>query len=80
MTSNWEVSTGCSLNNFINFTQTTQNFFIEAIETKLSFGKHILREFTEILKRMLAKLCLDAWFLCLHRFVAFHVTFNNLCS
>ena len=33
----------------------------------------------EILKRLLAKLCLDASFLCLHRFVAFHVTFNDLC-
>ena len=28
----------------------------------------------EILKRLLAKLRLDASFLCLHRFVAFHVT------
>ena len=41
--SNWEVSSGCSLNNFINFAQTTQNFvinsYIEAIETKLSIGK-----------------------------------------
>ena len=33
----------------------------------------------EILKRLLAKLCLDASFLCLHRFVAFRVTFNELC-
>ena len=50
LTSNWEVSTHCSLNNFINFTQTTQNFvinsYIEAMETKLSFGKHTLRVFT----------------------------------
>ena len=33
----------------------------------------------KILKRLLAKLCLDASFLCLHQFVAFHVTFNDLC-
>ena len=32
-----------------------------------------------LLKRLLAKLCFDASFLCLHRFVAFHVTFNDLC-
>ena len=59
LTSNWEVSTACSLNNFINFTQTTQNFvinlYIEAIETKLSNGKHTLRVFTENFKKIVGK-------------------------
>ena len=31
------------------------------------------------LKRLLAKACLDASFMCLSRFVVFRVTFNNLC-
>ena len=33
----------------------------------------------EILKRLLANVCLDALFMCLFRFVAFRVTFNDLC-
>ena len=31
------------------------------------------------LKRVLAKACLDASFMCLSRFVIFRVTFNDLC-
>ena len=34
----------------------------------------------DILKKMLAKVCFDASFMRLFRFVAFHVSFNNLCS
>ena len=59
LTSNWEVSTGCFLNNFIIFTQTTQNFvinsYIEAIETKLSFGKHTLRVFAGNFEKIVGK-------------------------
>ena len=33
----------------------------------------------DYLKRLLTKLCLDASFMCLSRFVAFRVTFNELC-
>ena len=57
--SNWEVSSGFSLNNFINFAQTTQNFvinsYIEAIETKLSIGKHTLRVFTGNFEEIVGK-------------------------
>ena len=35
--------------------------------------------FTYISMRLLAKLCLDASFMCLFRFVAFCVTFNDFC-
>ena len=31
----------------------------------------------EILKRLLAKVCFDASFMCLSRFVASHITFNE---
>ena len=47
------------LNNFINFAQTTQNFvinsYIEAIETKLSIGKHTLRVFTGNFEEIVGK-------------------------
>ena len=33
----------------------------------------------DILKRLVAKVCFDASFMCLCRFVAFNVTFDNLC-
>ena len=33
----------------------------------------------EILKRLLAKVCFDASFMSLFRFVSFRVTFNDLC-
>ena len=33
----------------------------------------------DILMKLLAKLCLDALFVCLSRFVAFRVTLNNFC-
>ena len=33
----------------------------------------------DILKRLLAKVCFDVSFMCLSRFVAIYVTFNNLC-
>ena len=33
----------------------------------------------DLLMRLLAKLCLDASFMCLFRFVAFRVTFNDFC-
>ena len=33
----------------------------------------------DILKRMVAKLCFDASFMCLFGFAAFRVTFNDLC-
>ena len=32
------------------------------------------------LNRLLAKVCLDASFVCFFLFVAFHVTFNNVCG
>ena len=32
-----------------------------------------------ILKKLLARVCFDASFMCLFRFVAFRVTFNDLC-
>ena len=33
----------------------------------------------DISKRLLGKVCFDASFMCLSRFVAFRVTFNDLC-
>ena len=33
----------------------------------------------DILKRLLAKACLDASFMCLSRFDVFRITFNGLC-
>ena len=33
----------------------------------------------DILKRLLAKVCFNASFMCLSRFVAFRGTFNGLC-
>ena len=33
----------------------------------------------DILKKLLEKICLDASFMSLFRFVAFRVTFNDLC-
>ena len=33
----------------------------------------------DILKRLLAKVCFDVSFMCLSRFVAFRVTFDDLC-
>ena len=50
LTSNWEVSTGCSHYSFVNFTQITQKFvlssYIDDIETNLPIGNHTLRAFT----------------------------------
>ena len=81
--SNWEVSTGRSLYSFNNFIQIKQKVvissYIEDIETNLSIGKHTLRVFHDILKRFFAKICFDASFMCLSRFVAIGVNFNNLC-
>ena len=33
----------------------------------------------DILKRLLARVCFDASFICLFRFVSFGVTFNDIC-
>ena len=33
----------------------------------------------DILKKLLAKACFDASFMCLFGYVAFRVTFNDLC-
>ena len=33
----------------------------------------------DFMKRLLAKVCFDALFMCLSRFVAFRVTFNDSC-
>ena len=49
LTSNWEVSTGRSLNSFISFIQIAQKFvissYVENIETNLPNGKNTLRVF-----------------------------------
>ena len=83
LTSNWEVSSGCSLNNFINFAQTTQKFvinsYIEAIETKLSIGKHTLRVFTRNFEEIVGKTLFGCFIFVFASIVAFHVTFNDLC-
>ena len=49
------------------------------METNLSIGKHTKRVFACLFERLLTKISLDVSFMCLSRFVAFRVTFNDLC-
>ena len=81
LTSHWEVSTGRSPCSFIIVVQLTQTFvissYIEDIETNLPIGKHTFRALYDILKRLLSKICFHASFMCLSRFVAFRVFFND---
>ena len=78
LTSNWKVSTGCSPQSFITFIQTTQNFviilYIEHIETNLPIGKHTLRVWYEILKRLFQKF-VSTFNLC----VCFHLLHCCIC-
>ena len=63
---------------FLNALQIVISSYYEDIETNLPIGKHTLRVFTvhDILKRLLAKLCLDVSFMCLSGFVSFRVIFT----
>ena len=83
LTSNWKVSTGRSPQSFITFIQTTQNFviilYIEDIETNLPIGKHTLRVKYNNLKKVFANLVLMVHLCNCFQFVAFLVTFNDLC-
>ena len=76
----WEVTAGRCVYNLINFVQITQNFVISLLLKTL---KQILQlesipwmYLHNILKRLLAKVCFDASFRCLSRFLAFRVTFR----
>ena len=75
LTSNWEVSTGRSLNSFLIISEITKQFvicsFIEDNETNLSIEKHTLRVLYDNLKKMFAKFGFDASFMWLFQFVAY---------
>ena len=49
------------------------------METNFQLESILCVNLHDYLKRLLTKLCLDASFMCLSRFVAFRVTFNELC-
>ena len=72
-----------SLYIFDSIAQITQKFgicsYIENIERNLPIGNHTFRVYYDTLKRLLAKICFDASSMCLFQFVAFRVTFNDLC-
>ena len=80
LTSNWKFSTSRLHYSFVNFIQITHFYvissYIDDIETNLPILKHTSRTLHEILKRMLAKVCFDASFMCLSRFDAVSVTFT----
>ena len=78
LTSNWEVSTSRLPYNFSNFPQIT-HFFCRLMALKQIFQLQSIPclHLHDILKRLLAKVCFDASFMCLSRFAAFRVTFND---
>ena len=83
LTSNCKFSTSC-LPYFLNIlTQITKFFvissYIDDIETNLPTRKRTLRVFTWQFEKIVSKVCFDASFMCLFRFVAFRVTLKDLC-
>ena len=52
---------------------------MDGIETNLPIANIPCMQLHDILKRVFAKVCFDASFMCLVSFVAFGVTFNDLC-
>ena len=84
LTSNWEVNTGRSPYSFVSVVQFKKNFvfssYVEDNETNLPIENHTLRVLYDNLKKMFAKIGFDASFMYLFQFVAFRVTFNELCS
>ena len=82
--SNWEISLGRSLDSFIVIVENAENFVLNwyiLYTLKQMFRLESLpcvysHDFWDTL---LAKVCLDASFTCLFLFVAFCVTFNDLC-
>ena len=81
--SNWEVSIGHCLESFLNLSQNIQKF---SYFRRLKTLKQIFQwesipcvYLLNIWNRLLAKVCLDALFICLLLFVAFRVTFDGLC-
>ena len=53
--------------------------YIDDIETNLANGKHTFSVFIWHLKEIVGKVCFDASFMCLFRFIAFRIAFNDLC-
>ena len=80
---NWEVSTGRSLNSFFVFSQVAQHSvissYIEILNKIFWLEKLPCVCLHDILKRLLAKICLLASFMCLTEFVAVCVTLNDSC-
>ena len=61
-----------------------QNFIVlssnmDDIETNLANAKHTFHVFIWHFKEIVGKVCFDPSFMCLFRFVAFRIAFNNLC-
>ena len=67
LTSNWEVSTGRSLNSFLIISEITKHIviisFIEDSETSLLIEKHTLRVLYNNLKKIFAKFGFDGSFM-----------------
>ena len=65
------------LSNYTNFPHQFVNWWYW---NKSSNWKNLFYVYLhDELKRLLAKVCFDASFMCLSRFVAFRITFNDLC-
>ena len=83
LTSNWEVSTGRSLNSFRIISEITKQFviysFIEDIETNLPIEKHILRVLYDNLKKCSQNLVSMLHLCDCFNLLQFRVTFNDLC-
>ena len=84
LTSSLEVSTGRSFYSFIILFKLhkTSSEVLMLRTLKQIFQMHSIPcvNLHDILKRLLAKVCFDVSFMCLSRFAAFRVTFNNLFS
>ena len=67
LTSNWEVSTGRSLNSFLIISEITKHIviisFIEDNETSLLIEKHTVRVLYNNLKKIFAKFGFDGSFM-----------------
>ena len=82
LTSNRGVSISHFLDSFTNFAWNTKNLvkssLCEYIETNIPVARLTLHVFVWYFHQIVGKICLNASFICLSRFIAFWVTFNGL--
>ena len=71
------------MESFLNLSQNIQKFSyfrrLKALKQNFQWESIPCVYLLDIWNRLLAKVCLDALFICLFLFVAFRVTFDGLC-